>query len=74
MSSCKKQAEIEAAHDSMRDANFVSEMLKRTKGAMNKLSEPVTGTERFGLGDFILKYTQVPGGLLNGELNILRLV
>lgn len=60
----QKQAEIEAAHDSMRDANFVSEMLKRTKGAMNKLSEPVTGTERFGLGDFILKYTQVPGALI----------
>ncbi len=60
----QKQAELEAAHDSMRDANFVSEMLKRTKGAMNKLSEPITGTERFGLGDFILKYTQVPGALI----------
>lgn len=64
MAAIVAQAELEAAHDSMRDDNFVSVSLKKLKEGLNATTSPITGTTRFGIGDFIVKYTQTPGALL----------
>jgi hypothetical protein len=59
-----ERAWAEADHASMRDKNFVSNSLGAIKKGLNKASSPITGTDKFGLGDFVIKYTQVPGALV----------
>jgi hypothetical protein len=59
-----ERAWAEADHASMRDKNFASNTLGAIKKGLNKASSPITGTDKFGLGDFVIKYTQVPGALV----------
>lgn len=59
-----ERAWSEADHASMRDKNFASKTLGKMKEMLNSLSEPITGTDKFGLGDFVVKYVQVPGALV----------
>jgi hypothetical protein len=59
-----ERAWAEADHASMRDKNFASSALGAIKKGLNKASKPLTGTDKFGLGDFVVKYTQVPGSLV----------
>jgi transglycosylase-like protein with SLT domain len=56
-------AKNEAEYLSFRNKNFISETLKKFKAGLNYLSSPITGTQEFGLGDFVVKYTQIPGAL-----------
>jgi len=62
------QAMLEANKASLRDKNFASDALKHLKKFFNKASKPITGTDKFGLGDFVAKYTQIPGALLKRGL------
>ncbi|MBI3425031.1 MAG: lytic transglycosylase domain-containing protein [Acidobacteria bacterium] len=62
------RAMAEANYATLRDPNFVSETASRIRSALNSLSKPVTGTENFGLGDFVLKYSQTPGALTKRAL------
>jgi hypothetical protein len=64
MAALTEQAQLEAAHDSMTDPNFVSATMSKLKEGLNTLTSPITGTKKFGLGDFVVKYTQVPGALV----------
>lgn len=59
-----ERAWAEADHASMRDPNFMSEALSHLKKGINTLTRPITGTDRFGLGDIIIKYVQIPGALV----------
>jgi hypothetical protein len=59
-----ERAWAEADHASMRDKNFASKTLGKMKEMLNSLSEPITGTDKFGLGDFVVKYVQIPGSLV----------
>jgi hypothetical protein len=58
------RAKIEADRNSFRDENFVSNSLGAFKKGLNTLSSPITGTDSFGLGDFVMKYTKTPANLL----------
>lgn len=62
------QAMMEANKASLRDPNFISSALLSLKQGLNKLSSPVFGSDKFGAGDFILKYAQTPGALLRRGL------
>ena len=62
------QAMMEANKASLRDENFVSSALLTIKKGLNKISSPVFGTDKFGLGDFIGKYAQTPGAVLKRGL------
>jgi 2'-5' RNA ligase len=59
-----ERAWAEADHASMRDKNFMSETLRHLKKALNTATKPLTGTNKFGLGDFVVKYIQIPGALM----------
>ncbi|MGH9939430.1 MAG: hypothetical protein ACREAM_24590, partial [Blastocatellia bacterium] len=63
-----ERAWAEADHASLRDENFVSKSLGALKKGLNTLSSPITGTDKFGLGDFVIKYTQVPGALVKRSI------
>ncbi len=52
-------AREEARYRTFQDDNIVSKLFGRLKKALNTI-----GNEEFGLGDFVMKYTQVPGALL----------
>ena len=62
------QAWMEANHAALRDSNFASEGMQKIKQGFNTLSSPIFGTDKFGVGDFILKYAQTPGALLKRGL------
>jgi hypothetical protein len=42
--------------------------MMKIKQGLNSLSKPIFGTDKFGAGDFILKYAQTPGALLKRGL------
>jgi 2'-5' RNA ligase len=54
----------EADHAAMRDKNFASDTLRKLKETLNTASSPLTGTDKFGLGDFVVKYVQIPGAIM----------
>ena len=56
-------AREEARYRTFQDENIISEVFGKIKKALNTI-----GTEEFGLGDFVIKYTQVPGALLMRSL------
>ncbi len=62
------QAWMEANHAALRDKNFASTGMQYIRQGLNTLSSPIFGTDRFGVGDFILKYAQTPGALLKRGL------
>jgi hypothetical protein len=62
------QAMLEANHAALRDRNFASTAMQKFKQGLNSLSKPIFGTDRFGAGDFILKYAQTPGALFKRGL------
>lgn len=62
------QAMMEANKASLRDENFVSNALLTIKQGLNKFSSPVFGTDKFGVGDFVLKYAQTPGAIFKRGL------
>jgi hypothetical protein len=62
------QAWAEANRAALRDKNFVSSAALKIKQAFNTASSPITGTDKWGLGDFVLKYAQTPGALLKRGL------
>ncbi len=62
------QAWMEANHAALRDKNFASMGMMKIKEGFNWLSKPIFGTDKFGAGDFILKYAQTPGALLKRGL------
>lgn len=53
-----------ADHASLRDKNVVSDSLRRLKKTLNTTTRWLTGTEQFGLGDFVVKYVQIPGAIM----------
>jgi hypothetical protein len=62
------QATMEANKASLRDSNFASNAMLKIKQGLNSLSKPVFGTDKFGAGDFIVKYAQTPGALFKRGL------
>lgn len=59
-----KMADEEALYITFQDETWASEGLKGFKNFLNKATSKITGTEEFGLGDFVVKYTQVPGNII----------
>jgi len=59
-----ERAWAEADHASMRDKNFASKALGDLKKFLNARTADLTGTDKFGLGDFVVKYVQIPGSLV----------
>jgi len=62
------QAWMEANRAALRDQNFASTAMLKIKQGLNSLSKPLFGTDKFGVGDFVLKYAQTPGALLKRGL------
>ena len=58
-----------AVHDGLyrtfQDDNAISVGFSKIKRALNTVSSKVTGTERFGLGDAVIKYPKTPGAILD---------
>lgn len=56
-----KIADEEALYITFQDETWASNLMKTLKTQANKLS---TGSEEFGVGDLLIKYTQVPGNIV----------
>ena len=60
-----ERAVQDGLYRTFQDDNVISEAFSRIKRSLNKLSSKVTGTERFGLGDAVIKYPKTPGAILD---------
>lgn len=56
----KEIADHEALYNTFQDKNALSDLFSGVKKGLNKL----TGSEKFGIGDFIIKYPKTPANLL----------
>ena len=60
----EEYADQEALYMTFQDDSLPAKAMQNLKKGLNHISSYVTGTEEFGLGDFLVKYTQVPGNLV----------
>lgn len=60
-----ERAVQDGLYRTFQDDNVISQAFSRIKRSLNKLSSKVTGTERFGLGDAVIKYPKTPGAILD---------